>query len=166
MGVDFKSFNEMFDKDEIKEAEKKYKEIEDNSGQHKQIPSGVYRVKLDSMEKKDKKNKNGQPYSTIDMVFTIIEGEFKKWKLFNNAYISSDYGKYLTAGFISDMTDNEVSESTVLAMMDAEDCNKLILELFQELSKQTYDLDVDVEEYTGSNGKKYANMKYEVADIY
>ena len=108
MGVDFKSFNKRFSKDEINKAEQQYKEFEEKHGNnYKEVPSGVYPVSVEKLEL----GTSSWGEDQVNITFEIIDGDFKGQKLFYNGRFNDNFacGEEQTARLISELTGEDLT---------------------------------------------------------
>lgn len=113
-------------------------EAEKNGGnaEYKKVPHDTYEVKLDKLELKS--SKKGDPMVTAQ--FTILNGEYKKYKLFMNQVITQGLQISIVKNF--------------LRSMDTEyDINFIDYQQFADLL-------LDVAEYCDENKLEFA-LKYE-----
>lgn len=170
MGVDFKSFNNRFSKDEIKKAEQRYKKFEEEHGNNfKEVPSGVYPVTVEKMEV----GKSSWGDDQINIVFAITDGDYKGQKLFYNGTFNDNFahGEEQTARLISELTDSEISVETLLAMQESKTCADDILEIYQALDEQklSYDLDYQVsvsKKINPNTNKPWTNKFFSIDGVY
>ena len=115
--------------EDVKKAQEDNKEFE-------KVPHGEYEVKVDKMELKA--TKKGDPM--VSIWFTILEGKYKKSKLFMNQVVTQGFQIHIVNEFLRSMkTDIDV---------DFEDY------------KQYADLLLDVAEFCDENNLEFA-IKYE-----
>lgn len=72
---------------DLKGLQKDVKDAQDNKREYEEIPHGEYEVKVDKMELKS--SKKGDPM--VSIWFTILEGKYKKSKLFLNQVITQGF---------------------------------------------------------------------------
>ena len=112
------------------------KDAQDNNKEFETVPHGEYEVKLDKLELKA--TKKGDPM--VSAWFTILEGKYKKSKLFLNQVITQGFQRHIVNEFLRSMkTDIDV---------DFEDY------------KQYAELLLDVAEFCDANNLEFA-IKYE-----
>ena len=112
------------------------KDAQDNNKEFEAVPHGEYEVKLDKLELKA--TKKGDPM--VSAWFTILEGKYKKSKLFMNQVVTQGFQIHIVNEFLRSMkTDIDV---------DFEDY------------KQYADLLLDVAEFCDANNLEFA-IKYE-----
>ena len=116
--------------------QKDIKDAQDNNKEFEAVPHGEYEVKLDKLELKA--TKKGDPM--VSAWFTILEGQYKKQKLFMNQVVTQGFQIHIVNEFLRSMkTDIDV---------DFEDY------------KQYADLLLDVAEFCDENNLEFA-IKYE-----
>ena len=116
--------------------QKDIKDAQDNNKEFEAVPHGEYEVKLDKLELKA--TKKGDPM--VSAWFTILEGKYKKSKLFMNQVVTQGFQIHIVNEFLRSMkTDIDV---------DFEDY------------KQYADLLLDVAEFCDANNLEFA-IKYE-----
>ena len=112
------------------------KDAQDNNKEFEAVPHGEYEVKLDKLELKA--TKKGDPM--VSAWFTILEGQYKKSKLFMNQVVTQGFQIHIVNEFLRSMkTDIDV---------DFEDY------------KQYADLLLEVAEFCDANNLEFA-IKYE-----
>ena len=112
------------------------KDAQDNNKEYEEVTHGEYEVKLDKLELKA--TKKGDPM--VSAWFTILEGKYKKSKLFMNQVVTQGFQIHIVNEFLRSMkTDSDV---------DFEDY------------KQYADLLLDVAEFCDENNLEFA-IKYE-----
>ena len=112
------------------------KDAQDNNKEYEEVTHGEYEVKLDKLELKA--TKKGDPM--VSAWFTILEGKYKKSKLFMNQVVTQGFQIHIVNEFLRSMqTDIDV---------DFEDY------------KQYADLLLDVAEFCDENNLEFA-IKYE-----
>ena len=112
------------------------KDAQDNNKEFEAVPHGEYEVKLDKLELKA--TKKGDPM--VSAWFTILEGKYKKSKLFMNQVVTQGFQIHIVNEFLRSMkTDIDV---------DFEDY------------KQYAELLLDVAEFCDANNLEFA-IKYE-----
>lgn len=171
MAVDFSAFKENLNMEEIEEMEKNYKP---GNGSYTDVPSGTYPVKLEKLEVKSQDGRFGH-FDQIAMDFKITDGEHKGQHIFYNGTFNNkiDSGYAATARLLSEMTDGELDEHSILYNItkDIDSVTEYILDLSQViLDKFEYDLNLDVKEQTDINpntGKVYKpNKFFSIAEVF
>lgn len=129
----FEKWNESTD---LKGLQDDIKDAQDNNKEFEKVPHGEYEVKIDKMELKA--SKKGDPM--VSIWFTILEGKYKKSKLFLNQVITQGFQIHIV---------NELLKSM-----------KTDLNIEFVDYKQYADLLLDVAEECDANNLEFA-LKYE-----
>ena len=79
--------------------QKDVKDAQDNKGEYEAVPHGEYEVKVDKMELKS--SKKGDPM--VSIWFTILEGKYKKSKLFLNQVITKGFQIHIVNELLKSM---------------------------------------------------------------
>ena len=112
------------------------KDAQDNNREFEVVPHGEYEVKLDKLELKA--TKKGDPM--VSAWFTILEGKYKKSKLFMNQVVTQGFQIHIVNEFLRSM------------------CTDLNIEFIDY--KQYAELLLDVAEFCDENNLEFA-IKYE-----
>ena len=75
------------------------KDAQDNNKEFEAVPHGEYEVKLDKLELKA--TKKGDPM--VSAWFTILEGQYKKQKLFMNQVVTQGFQIHIVNEFLKSM---------------------------------------------------------------
>ena len=129
----FEKWNESAD---LKGLQDDIKDAQDNNKEFEKVPHGEYEVKLDKLELKA--SKKGDPM--VSAWFTILEGKYKKSKLFLNQVITQGFQIHIVNELLKSM-------GTDLAIEFVD-------------YKQYADLLLDVAEFCDENNLEFA-LKYE-----
>ena len=116
--------------------QKDVKDAQDNKREYEEIPHGEYEVKVDKMELKS--SKKGDPM--VSIWFTILEGKYKKSKLFLNQVVTQGFQIHIVNELLKSMKTD------------------LVIEFVDY--KQYADLLLDVAEFCDENNLEFA-IKYE-----
>ena len=116
--------------------QKDVKDAQDNNKEFEKVPHGEYEVKVDKMELKA--SKKGDPM--VSIWFTILEGKYKKSKLFLNQVITQGFQIHIVNELLKSMKTD------------------LVIEFVDY--KQYADLLLDVAEFCDENNLEFA-LKYE-----
>ena len=124
----FDKWNSNIDVKGLQEDIKKAQE--NNGGEYKDVPHGEYEVKLDKIELKATKETK-EPM--VSVWFTILEGEYKKQKLFMNQKVTQGFQIHIVNQFLKSMgTDLNIEfidykqyADLLLDIAEAVDANKL-----------------------------------------
>ena len=76
------------------------KDAQDNNKEFEAVPHGEYEVKLDKLELKA--TKKGDPM--VSAWFTILEGKYKKSKLFMNQVVTQGFQIHIVNNFLKSMS--------------------------------------------------------------
>ena len=79
--------------------QKDVKDAQDNNKEFEKVPYGEYEVKVDKMELKS--SKKGDPM--VSIWFTILEGKYKKSKLFLNQVITQGFQIHIVNELLKSM---------------------------------------------------------------
>ena len=115
------------------------KDAQDNNKEFEKVPHGEYEVKVDKMELKA--SKKGDPM--VSIWFTILEGKYKKSKLFLNQVITQGFQIHIVNELLKSMkTDLEIEfvdykqyADLILDVAEECDANKLEFALKYEDNK-------------------------------
>ena len=129
----FEKWNSQVD---LKGLQDDIKDAQDNNKEFEKVPHGEYEVKIDKMELKA--SKKGDPM--VSIWFTILEGKYKKSKLFLNQVITQGFQIHIVNELLKSM-------GTDLAIEFVD-------------YKQYADLLLDVAEECDANNLEFA-LKYE-----
>ena len=80
--------------------QKDVKDAQDNNKEFEKVPHGEYEVKVDKMELKA--SKKGDPM--VSAWFTILEGKYKKQKLFMNQVVTQGFQIHIVNNFLKSMS--------------------------------------------------------------
>lgn len=176
MAVDFSAFNKQFDTDKIAAEEQKYaefqKEQSEKGGNFSEVPSGVYPVELSNMEKRHVTFPSGDETDQISIDFKIIEGKYQNQHIFYNGTFNDNFAHGIdqTARLISELTDKQVTIGTIRLILESEDCEEKILDIYQMLSgNYNYDLDYKVTKSKKLNprtNEPYTNKFYSIKEVF
>ena len=116
--------------------QKDIKDAQDNNKEFEAVPHGEYEVKLDKLELKA--TKKGDPM--VSAWFTILNGKYKKSKLFMNQVVTQGFQIHIVNNFLKSM-----GTDLVIEFVDY---------------KQYAELLLDVAEFCDENNLEFA-IKYE-----
>ena len=171
MAVDFSAFKETLNTQQIQQMEKDYTA---GNGQFSDVPSGTYAVEVVKMEVSHQSGQYGD-FDRLNIDFKIIDGDHKGQHIFYNGTFNNkiDSGYRASAQLLSQMTDGEVDENSILFNLthDLSIAQEYVLELFQAIQgKLSYDLNYTVQEQTKINpqtGQPYkANRWFSIEEVY
>lgn len=167
MAIDFNRFKERLSEEDIKKMEEQYK-----GGNGGTVPAGTYPVQISRMEVKE--NKFGT--DNMNISFKITDGDHKGQLIFYNGTFNNrvDSGFRATARLISQMTDHQLDEESILFNITKEDHDDVadyIDDLFDTMKDAyEYDLKYEVVEQTAVNpttGRPYGpNRFFSITDVY
>ena len=121
---------------DIKGLQEDIKEAQENNKEYEKVPHGEYEVSLDKLELKA--TKKGDPM--VSAWFTILEGKYKKSKLFMNQVITQGFQIHIVNTFLK-----SIDPDLNIEFVDY---------------KQYADLLLDVAEFCDENKLEFA-LKYE-----
>ena len=110
--------------------QKDVKDAQDNNKEFEKVPYGEYEVKIDKMELKS--SKKGDPM--VSIWFTILEGKYKKSKLFLNQVITQGFQIHIVNELLKSMKTNfevefvDYKQYATLLLDIAEECDVNCLE--------------------------------------
>lgn len=169
MAVDFSRFKEKLSESDIRKMEDQYKS---GGNGRSDVPSGTYPVQLSRMEVKE--NNFGGENMTIS--FKVTDGSQKGKLIFYNGSFNNkvDSGFRATARLISELTDHQLDEDSILFNITKEDHDQVAdyLDDLYETLKGAYEWDLryEVKEQTDVNprtGKPYApNRFFSIEAVY
>lgn len=143
MAVDFSVFDEQID---LNALQKEVQEADDS--QFEDVPNGVYDVTFDKMEVKPTKKGDKLMFS---VQCSILDGEFKKRKIFFNRTISGNTSERWTNGqAIKSVCTwlDKLETQTIPEFVSYADFADCVLDIFQEVQ-----------------GKVGANVTYDASDF-
>ena len=122
----FEKWNESAD---LAGLQQDIKDAQDNNKEFEKVPHGEYEVKIDKMELKA--SKKGDPM--VSIWFTILEGKYKKSKLFLNQVITQGFQIHIVNELLKSMgtdlaiefVDYKQYAELLLDVAEACDTNKL-----------------------------------------
>ena len=120
--------------DDVKKAQ------EDNKGEFEKVPYGEYEVKLDKLELKA--TKKGDPM--VSAWFTILEGKYKKSKLFLNQVITQGFQIHIMNTFLKSM-----GTDLVVEFVDYKQYADLLLDIAEECDKNNLEFAIKYEDNKG-----------------
>ena len=120
--------------DDVKKAQ------EDNKGEFEKVPYGEYEVKIDKMELKA--TKKGDPM--VSIWFTILEGKYKKSKLFLNQVITQGFQIHIMNTLLKSM-----KTDLVIEFVDYKQYADLLLDVAEECDKNNLEFAIKYEDNKG-----------------
>ena len=134
----FEKWNSNVDLKGLQEDVKKAQE--DNKGEFEKVPYGEYEVKLDKLELKA--TKKGDPM--VSAWFTILEGKYKKSKLFLNQVITQGFQIHIMNTFLKSM-----GTDLVVEFVDYKQYADLLLDVVEECDKNNLEFAIKYEDNKG-----------------
>ena len=134
----FEKWNSNVDLKGLQEDVKKAQE--DNKGEFEKVPYGEYEVKLDKLELKA--TKKGDPM--VSAWFTILEGKYKKSKLFLNQVITQGFQIHIMNTFLKSM-----GTDLVVEFVDYKQYADLLLDIAEECDKNNLEFAIKYEDNKG-----------------
>lgn len=137
--MDFSAFDKQVNLDQLKADSAEIKK-NGGTGDFPDIPNGTYLVKLDKLELAA--TKDGRPM--MKGQFSILEGDFKKFKLFVNRVV---YGTKNDANMIANvlgfLESLGPSEDISLVFESYSQLNDLIMDVAEDVADLQYDVEYD-----------------------
>ena len=120
--------------------QKDIKDAQDNKREYDEIPHGKYEVKVDKMELKA--SKKGDPM--VSIWFTILEGKYKKSKLFLNQVITQGFQIHIVNELLKSMkTDLNIE------FVDYKQYAELLLDVAEECDTNNLEFAIKYEDNKG-----------------
>ena len=120
--------------------QKDVKDAQDNKGEYEAVPHGEYEVKVDKIELKS--SKKGDPM--VSIWFTILEGKFKKSKLFLNQVITKGFQIHIVNELLKSMkTDLNIE------FVDYKQYAELLLDVAEECDSNNLEFALKYEDNKG-----------------
>ena len=120
--------------------QKDVKDAQDNKSEYEEIPHGEYEVKIDKMELKS--SKKGNPM--VSIWFTILEGKYKKSKLFLNQVIVKGFQIHIVNELLKSMkTDLNIE------FVDYKQYAELLLDVAEECDTNNLEFALKYEDNKG-----------------
>ena len=120
--------------------QKDVKDAQDNKGEYEVVPHGEYEVKVDKMELKS--SKKGDPM--VSIWFTILEGKYKKFKLFLNQVITQGFQIHIVNELLKSMkTDLNIE------FVDYKQYAELLLDVAEECDANNLEFALKYEDNKG-----------------
>ena len=128
-------FDKWNDKVNASEMEASEKELKESGATRGEVPVGEYEVSIEKLEAKNSKS-SGRPMITI--WFNILEGDFKKSKIFYNQLFDMDTGRHIAVEMLSAILDNDDSDNkaminSILKKCDVGTANELCMDIHEEI---------------------------------
>ena len=120
--------------------QKDVKDTQDNKGEYEAVPHGEYEVKVDKIELKS--SKKGDPM--VSIWFTILEGKFKKSKLFLNQVVTKGFQIHIVNELLKSMkTDLNIE------FVDYKQYAELLLDVAEECDANNLEFALKYEDNKG-----------------
>ena len=120
--------------------QKDVKDAQDNKREYEEIPHGEYEVKIDKMELKS--SKKGDPM--VSIWFTILEGKYKKSKLFLNQVVTKGFQIHIVNELLKSMkTDLNIE------FVDYKQYAELLLDVAEECDTNNLEFAIKYEDNKG-----------------
>ena len=120
--------------------QKDVKDAQDNKGEYEAVPHGEYEVKVDKMELKS--SKKGNPM--VSIWFTILEGKYKKSKLFLNQVVTKGFQIHIVNELLKSMkTDLNIE------FVDYKQYAELLLDVAEECDSNNLEFALKYEDNKG-----------------
>lgn len=140
----FAKFNEMLDVEGLK---KDVEAASSNSGDFEEVPFGDYEVKISKIELGATGEKSKTPGAPMAKIwYTILAGDFKNQKIFQNQMLTSGFGIHKMNEFL-----NSLETGIPVVFENFEQYSDLFAQIFAEVDgKAEYQL------HYGQNAKGYS----------
>ena len=116
------------------------KDAQDNNKEFEAVPHGEYEVKLDKLELKA--TKKGDPM--VSAWFTILEGKYKKSKLFFNQVITQGFQIHIVNELLKSM-----KTDLVIEFVDYKQYAELLLDVAEECDVNNLEFAIKYEDNKG-----------------
>ena len=116
------------------------KDAQENNKEFEKVPHGEYEVKLDKLELKA--SKKGDPM--VSAWFTILEGKYKKSKLFLNQVITQGFQIHIVNELLKSM-----KTDLVIEFVDYKQYAELLLDVAEECDVNNLDFAIKYEDNKG-----------------
>ena len=120
--------------------QKDIKDAQENKREYEEIPHGEYEVKVDKMELKS--SKKGDPM--VSIWFTILEGKYKKSKLFLNQVITQGFQIHIVNELLKSM-----KTDLVIEFVDYKQYAELLLDVAEECDTNNLEFALKYEDNKG-----------------
>ena len=120
--------------------QKDIKDAQDNNREYEEVPHGEYEVKLDKLELKA--TKKGDPM--VSAWFTILEGKYKKSKLFLNQVITQGFQIHIVNELLKSM-----KTDLVIEFVDYKQYAELLLDVAEECDVNNLEFAIKYEDNKG-----------------
>ena len=116
------------------------KDAQDNNKEFEAVPHGEYEVKLDKLELKA--TKKGDPM--VSAWFTILNGKYKKSKLFMNQVVTQGFQIHIVNNFLKSM-----GTDLVIEFVDYKQYADLLLDIAEECDTNNLEFAIKYEDNKG-----------------
>lgn len=130
--------------------QKDVKDAQDNNKEFEAVPHGEYEVKLDKMELKS--SKKGDPM--VSIWFTILEGKYKKSKLFLNQVITQGFQIHIVNELLKSM-----KTDLVIEFVDYKQYAELLLDVAEFCDENNLEFAIKYEDNKGYD-------KYTITEVF
>ena len=120
--------------------QKDIKDAQDNNREYEEVPHGEYEVKLDKLELKA--TKKGDPM--VSAWFTILEGKYKKSKLFLNQVVTQGFQIHIVNELLKSM-----KTDLVIEFVDYKQYAELLLDVAEECDANNLEFAIKYEDNKG-----------------
>lgn len=120
--------------------QKDIKDAQDNNREYDEVPHGEYEVKLDKLELKA--TKKGDPM--VSAWFTILQGKYKKSKLFMNQVVTQGFQIHIVNTFLKSM-----STDLNIEFVDYKQYAELLLDVAEECDTNNLEFVIKYEDNKG-----------------
>ena len=125
---------------DLKGLQDDIKDAQDNNKEYEAVPHGEYEVKLDKLELKA--TKKGDPM--VSAWFTILQGKYKKSKLFMNQVITQGFQIHIVNTFLKSM-----GTDLYIEFVDYKQYAELLLDVAEECDTNNLEFVVKYEDNKG-----------------
>ena len=125
---------------DLKGLQEDVKKAQEDNKEFEKVPYGEYEVKLDKLELKA--TKKGDPM--VSAWFTILEGKYKKSKLFLNQVITQGFQIHIMNTFLKSM-----GTDLVVEFVDYKQYADLLLDIAEECDKNNLEFAIKYEDNKG-----------------
>ena len=125
---------------DLRGLQKDVKDAQDNKREYEEIPHGEYEVKVDKMELKS--SKKGDPM--VSIWFTILEGKYKKSKLFLNQVITQGFQIHIVNELLKSM-----GTDLAIEFVDYKQYADLLLDVAEECDANNLEFAIKYEDNKG-----------------
>ena len=120
--------------------QKDVKDAQDNNKEFEKVPYGEYEVKVDKMELKS--SKKGDPM--VSIWFTILEGKYKKSKLFMNQVVTQGFQIHIVNELLRSM-----GTDLAIDFVDYKQYAELLLDVAEECDTNNLEFALKYEDNKG-----------------